>query len=123
MYSLFTGWSNGVCAGTGDCLLTLAANSSVTANFAYDAAHQVQIDGTATYYSALQTAYAAASEGEIIKLWATAYNESLDCSRPVTVTLQGGYDSSYAGIIGDPVLNGVLMITDGTVVFEGFSIQ
>lgn len=123
-YSLFTGWTNGVCSGTGDCLLTLNADTSVTAGFDYDASHQVQVSGgSTTYYPSLQSAYDAASDGSTIKLWATTYGETLTCNRPVTVTLQGGYDSGYLSIVGEPVLSGNLAITNGTVVVDGLVIQ
>ncbi|WP_237560780.1 hypothetical protein, partial [Geobacter anodireducens] len=59
----------------------------------------------------------------VIRLWATTYNESLSCSRPVTITLQGGYDSNYSTLIGEPVLNGALTVTDGTLILDGFSIR
>ncbi|MBE2887217.1 hypothetical protein [Geobacter anodireducens] len=121
MYSLFNSWSGGSCTGTGDCLLSPSADVAVTATFDYDITRQVMV-GT-TYYSSLQTAYDATPDDSIIKLWARNYTESLNCSRPITVTLQGGYDSSYASIVGDPVLNGILSITDGTVVADGLVVQ
>lgn len=123
-YSLFTGWTNGTCSGAGDCLLTLNADSSVTTVFDYDTAHQVQINnGTPAYYASIQSAYDATAEGAVIKLWATTYNESLICNRSVSVTLQGGYNSTYSSLVGEPVLNGALTITDGTLVMDGFIIQ
>lgn len=124
-YSLFAGWTNGVCSGTGDCLLTtLNTDSSVTAGFDYDTAHKVLVIGGSTdYFSTIQAAYDGAADTSTIKLWASNYSESLDCNRPVTVTLQGGYDSTYSSIVGDAVLNGTLTITDGTVVADGISVQ
>lgn len=120
-YSFFTGWTNGVCSGTADCLLTLNADTSVTSEFEYDAAHQVQLNGG--YYSTIQGAYNAASSTEVIKLWATIYNESLLCDRPVEITFQGGYDSGYTSITGEALLNGTLSIIDGAVIADGLSIK
>ncbi len=124
LYSYFGGWNGGGCSGTGDCIFSPSTDTTVIATFTYDVSHQVLIDtGTPTYYSSIQSAYDTTAEGTTIKLWATIYNESLACSRPVTVTLQGGYNSGYTAIVGDPVLNGALTITDGTLVLDGFSIQ
>lgn len=124
-YSLFTGWQNGgLCIGAGDCLLTLNADTTETALFSYDAAHQVSIGGTATtYYSTIQAAYNAAAQGDVIRLWATTYNETLVCARPVEITFRGGYDSGFTSITGDVVLKGSLSITDGVVIADGLSIQ
>jgi hypothetical protein len=123
-YSSFGGWSGGSCSGTGDCIVTPNVDTTIIATFTYDVTHQVQLDsGTQTFYSSIQSAYDAAAEGAIIKLWATSYSESLTCSRPVTVTLQGGYNSGYTAIIGDPVLTGVLSIAGGTAIVDGVSVQ
>ncbi len=123
-YSLFTRWQNGQCAGTGVCLLTLNADTTETAVFDYDAAHQVSIGGAATtYYPTIQAAYNAAAHGDVIKLWATTYTESLICNRPLEVTFQGGYDSSFKNITGEMVLKGSLSILDGVVIADGLRIR
>ena len=121
-YSLFDGWSNSACSGTGDCLLTITADSSVTANYSYDAAHQVK-SGDGSYYASIQAAYNVIGDNSTLKLWATTYTESLTCNRPITVTLQGGYDSGYSSIVGDPILNGDLTISNGTVIADGLVIR
>lgn len=124
MYSIFTGWSGGGCSGTGNCVITPSSDISVTATFTYDVAHQVQVSGgSTTYYSSLQSAYNATADGSTIKLWATTYNESITCNRPITVTLQGGYNSDYTAIVGDPVLVGGLTVIDGTLVADGVVVQ
>lgn len=123
-YSLFTGWTNGVCSGTADCPLALNSDTSVMAVFDYDAAHQVQVSGGLTaYYSTVQAAYDAAAHASTIKLWATNYSESLHYSRPITVTLKGGYDSGYNSKVGKTVLNGTLRITDGKIVADGLTLR
>lgn len=120
-YSIFSGWSNGTCTGLGDCLLTLSTDATVTVGFNRDTAHQVNIGGT--NYSTIQAAYNAAASGSTIKLWATNYNESLNCNKPTTVTLQGGYDREYATITGNVVLQGSLTISDGKVIAKGIAIR
>lgn len=123
-YSLFTGWTNGVCSGTVDCLLTLNADTSVTAVFDYDAAHQVQVSGNPSgYYTSIQAAYNAVADNTTIKLWATDYNESLTCNRPVLVILEGGYDSGYTTIVGNIVMNSPLTISNGKITARGLVIR
>lgn len=121
MYSLFSGWGDGSCTGNGDCLLTPSTDITVTATFTYDTARQVMV-GT-TPYSSVQAAYNATPDASIIKLWATSYAESLTCNRAITVTLQGGYDSSYGSIVGESVVDGALTIADGTLIVDGLSIR
>jgi hypothetical protein len=123
-YSLFTGWINGVCSGVGDCLLTLASDSSATAVFDYDVAHQVLASGgTNGYFSSIQSAYDVVADNTTINLWATTYNESVVCDRPVTINLQGGYNSSYSSIAGSVILNGSLKIQNGKVTASGLVIR
>jgi hypothetical protein len=123
-YSLFTGWTSGVCTGAGDCSLTMDGDPYTTAEFDRDTAHYVRIDGGSTaYYPSIQEAYNAASNGDTIKLWAVIYNEALLCNRPASVTFKGGYNSGYTAITGDIVLNGTLTISDGTVIADGLSIR
>lgn len=124
-YSLFSGWTNGTCTGTGDCLLTMLADASVTAVFNYDSTHQVQVgDGsTGTFYASIQAAYNASADNSTIKLWATNYAEQLDFARQITVILQGGYDVGYNSIIGDIIVDGSLTITDGTMIADGLVIK
>lgn len=120
-YSTFSGWSNGTCTGLGDCLIAMSADASVTAGFARDTAHQVKIGGT--NYTTIQAAYNVASSGSTIKLWATNYMESLNCNKPTTVTLQGGFDSGYTTITGNVVLQGSLKISNGKVIAHGITIR
>lgn len=123
-YSLFTGWTNGVCSGTGDCSLTMDGDPYATAQFTRDTAHYVRIDGGSTgYYPSIQAAYNAASNDDTVKLWALTYSEALLCNRPISITFRGGYDSGYTGIVGEIVLNGTLTISDGTVIADGLSIR
>jgi len=123
-FSMFGGWSGSSCSGTADCTVTLSEDITATALFTHDTAHQVRVDGeSSTYYPSIQAAYDAVSDGVTIKLWATTYIESLTCGRPLHVTLQGGYDVGYTSITGEVVLEGVLTISEGTVVMDGVSIQ
>jgi hypothetical protein len=104
--------------------MTLDADNSVTALFARDTAHQVNIgDSEPVSYSSLQDAYAAMGTGGTMKLWAISYTEDLACNRPIEATLRGGYDGSYTVISGTPLLIGTLTVSDGTVIVDGLCIQ
>lgn len=120
-YSVFTGWTNGACNGGGDCFLTLNNTASAIATFNKDTAHQVNIGGT--YYSTIQAAYNAATDGAIIKLWATDYTETVTCATAKTVTLKGGYDNGYASVVGRINLHGALIVRGGKVIANGLTIH
>lgn len=122
-YSLFTGWTVGACTGfiTTPCILTLNADATTTATFDKDTAHQVNVNGV--YYSTIQAAYNAAADGANIKLWATDYSETVTCSSSKTVTFNGGYDSTYATVVGPIILNGSLIIKNGKVIANGLTIR
>ncbi|RII25982.1 MAG: hypothetical protein CXR30_17620 [Geobacter sp.] len=122
-YSSFTGWNGGGCSGLDDCVLTLTANTLVSATFTFNAANSVKIDGVTGYYPTLQGAYDVAPDGAVMKLWATDYSESLNCARPITVTLQGGYDENYTTQSGMTVLKGALTISNGIVIVNGLSVR
>ena len=124
IYSLFTGWTNGVCSGTVDCLPALNTDSSVTAVFNLDTAHQVQVSGSSSgYYTSIQAAYDGVAADSTLKLRATEYHESLICNRQISVTLEGGYDSGYTTSMGNAVLNGSLTITNGKVTASSIVIR
>jgi len=120
-YSLFNGWSNGICTGTGLCQFVLNTDTTATATFVRDTAHQANINGT--YYSTIQAAYNAAADAATIKLWATDYTESVTCGSSKTIEFAGGYDSGYASQVGTSVIHGVLNISQGKVTVNGIAIQ
>jgi hypothetical protein len=124
-YSLFTGWTNGICSGTGDCLLTLYGETTVTAVFDRDTAHRVTAgdSGNPAYYATIQESYNAVPDGGTIRTWAEYYDENLVCSRPVSVAIQGGFNAEYSGVVGETIVRGSLTITDGNVEIEGLMIQ
>ena len=76
-----------------------------------------------SYYSSLTAAYGAAADGNIIQGQAGVFTGALDCSRDISVTLKGGYDSLFTTNAAFTTLNGSLTITDGTVTIENISIQ
>ena len=120
-YSLFTGWLNGICNGTGVCQFVLNSDTTTTAAFDRDTAHQTNINGT--YYSTIQAAYNAATDGATIKLWATDYTETVTCGSAKTISFVGGYDSGYSSVVGPIILLGSLSIQNGKVIANGLAIR
>ena len=128
--SIFSGWTSvGSCSGSGDCSMTLDTDTTVTAGFDRDTAHQVYAPGsTPPYFSTIQAAYnKIASDngvnGTTIKVWATDYSEIVNCNQLIDVTLQGGYDSGYANQVGTTVIRGALKISQGKVIANGIAIR
>jgi hypothetical protein len=76
-----------------------------------------------SYYSSLAAAYAAAPGGDTIQSQASVFAENLSCSRNISVTLKGGYDSLFTTNAAFTTINGSLTITDGTVTVENIVIQ
>jgi hypothetical protein len=78
--------------------------------------------GSTGNYNSVQAAYNAAANDGVIKLWRDDFDESLLCNRPVTVSIIGGYDTSFASRIGKSVLLGSLTIASGTVIIDGLQL-
>jgi len=76
----------------------------------------------AAYADTLQSAYNDAGDGMQIRLWATDFNESLNCNRPLTVTMKGGYNGNFADRVGRSALKGALTISGGTLIVDGLQI-
>lgn len=88
-------------------LVVLAATSSIRASD----------------YSTLQSAYTQSADNSIIMALARNYTENLTVNRPITVTLAGGYtDMTYTTRAGFSILQGELVITDGTLIVDGLVI-
>jgi PKD repeat protein len=84
----------------------------------------VRIAGqTPVYYSTLQEAYNAAVGGDIIQSQAVTLTENLNFNLNKSVILDGGYDCGYTSNTGKTILNGNLIISDGTVTIENLIIQ
>jgi len=117
-YSYFSGWSE-ACTGTGDCLLKLLSNTSVTATFTKDQDHVARINNQIPlYFPSLQAAYTTAQTGNTIQLWGIEFSENCVFDRNVSVVLKGGYDDSYLSNSGQTIINGNFTITKGAVTVD-----
>lgn len=122
-YSVFTGWSGGTCGGTADCIFILNTDKTLTAAFDINVAHQAAIGDPPTYYFNILDAYMAATDGDVIMIWAQPYNEDLVLDRPNAITIRGGYNENYTSITGSATLKGTLTIRDGKVIADGLNIS
>ena len=75
----------------------------------------VRIGGTTLYYSAIQTAYNAATAGQSVLLQALDFVEDLNMANPVPVAVRGGYVCDYSTNPGFTTILGTLTISGGTV--------
>lgn len=115
-YSVFSGWTNGPCTGTGSCSLLMTANTTVTASFNKDIQHQVKfnVGSTPYYFSTIQGAYNAAASGTNIQLWGTEFTENVICGNAKTIVLQGGYNQDFSAVSGKTTLKGKLTVNSGS---------
>ncbi|GEM_PF-3922807 len=121
-HSHFAGWSGGGCSGSGDCTVTLGADTTVQAQFS--ATRPVKIaENNATIYASPQQAYNNALSGNTIISWAQTFEETLTLNQPVAVELKGGYDADFVSNNDATVIKGALIITNGTATVENIAIQ
>jgi subtilisin family serine protease len=110
---VFAGWSGSGCS-SGPCVVTLNGDSSITALFTLPQPVKISsVSGSG--FSSLQAAYEAVAQGDSIQMLAQTFTENLFLNRPVSVTLTGGYDSTYTGPQGVTTINGTMTVSDGTV--------
>jgi outer membrane protein assembly factor BamB len=70
------------------------------------------------YFSSLHDAYAAAEDLNIIKAEGVNFTEDLNFDRPVSITLQGGYDCNYIIHSLYSTITGSVTISNGTASIE-----
>ncbi len=75
------------------------------------------------YYSSIQEAYNAAGDGDIIKIRDLTFTEDVNCNLIKTVTLEGGYDSTYTLGTEETHLKGSMTIEKGKVIVKGLAIE
>ena len=119
--SVFSDWSE-ACTGTGNCQITMNWSKAVTVTFSY--VQPVLISGTSpAYYSTIGAAYAAALNGSILLSREYSFSENLNLNRNISVTLKGGYNSSYSSNSGYTTLHGILTIGNGSLTVENLVIR
>lgn len=122
--STFSGWS-GACTGTGNCVVTMDADKSVTATFAADPA-RLRIDGDGTaYYSFDSVLSAILTQGKVIKVRDQEFIENVIVDSVYDVQIMGGYTdnnfvnrtaTSYSTISGSLEIKRGALILDRLVI-------
>ncbi len=120
----FVGWTWGGCSGTGDCAVTMNADTTVTARFELCADQPVRIDGaTPAYHSTLQDAYDAAADGDTIQSHAARFIGDLNINRNISIAFDSGYDCSYSTITDKTRIKGAMTISGGTVTIDNLILE
>jgi hypothetical protein len=76
-----------------------------------------------TNFATLQDAYNTATTGDTIEVQTAVLTESPVFNLPISVTIQGGYNSSFSSIGGYTTISGTLSINNGTVIIGNLAIQ
>jgi phage gp45-like len=116
----FSGWS-GACAGSGDCSITLGADTTVTATFSL--VPLIRIVGDAAPYRTLLAAYGAAATNAQLLVRDVTFAEALDLNHNVTVSLRGGFDNAFSANDNFSTLQGTLTVTSGSLVLENVIVR
>ncbi|MGD0283069.1 MAG: C10 family peptidase [Dissulfurispiraceae bacterium] len=119
--STFTSWSGCDSTSGTTCTVAMTSPRSVTATFT---TIQVVEVGSSGAYSTIQNGYNATGTGADIEVQAgTTYVESDNFNRNVSVSLIGGYNSSFTTDNSYSVTTGPLIIRNGTVTVRNLIIQ
>jgi hypothetical protein len=77
-----------------------------------------------TPYQDLQTAYGEAQDNAVIEMLAGILPGSLDASRPIDITIKGGFDTTYTTNSGITVIQGVgFTLWNGSITVEQVGIE
>jgi fibronectin type 3 domain-containing protein len=117
--SLFTGWG-GACLGMENCSLTISSDTVVNSMFELKSS-PYKVSGT--HYGALQVAYnSVAQNGQILAV-AMDQTGDLTIDKPISVTLEGGFDSLFTGNAGNRTkLAGKLSISNGRLTTKNIAL-
>ncbi len=121
--SSFNSW-NPACpdAGSGACNLTMSSDTGITASF--DSLRWLRLNtAPATFHGTLQSAYAAAVDGDMIEAKAVGtFSGGVTFNRSVDVMLAGGKDATWNSS-GYSTLQGTLKIISGKVAVGGIKVK
>ena len=119
----FNGWS-GPCSGSGACSFTLNQDTTVTASFSVDTSLLLVLSSSGIKSRFLQTAYDGTPADSTLKLVGTDFCESFYVNLDKIVTIRGGYNIDFTNnIAGMSAVNGVVTVTNGTLVVDGLTIH
>jgi hypothetical protein len=122
----FSSWSGDVNSINTPLTFTINGPKKITVNFdSTPVTGPLRIAGTPpAYYTTVAQALASAGNNDVIQMQATAYDGALTFDNPAaSVTLKGGYNSSYSGITGQTVLGSPFTIKSGSVIVDNIVIN
>jgi hypothetical protein len=123
----FAGWSGCDSVSGNNCTVTINVARRVTAAFTACDNEPVMIEESATFYSTLQGAYNAATNGQSLLIQGfgsvSVFPGGTTLNRNIAVTLAGGYSCSFASHSGFTVIGGPLVIRRGTATIENLKIR
>ncbi len=120
---IFNGWS-GPCSGSGTCSFVLNQNTNVTASFSVDISLPLVLSSSGVKNRFIQAAYDGTTADSNLKLVATNFYENFSVNQNKTVTIKGGYNINFTNnSAGQSGVNGVVTVTNGTLVVDGLTIR
>jgi subtilisin family serine protease len=123
-HSLFGGWS-GDCSGSSvPCSVTMDAERTVLASFVVNPDEAVWNDPGSNYFPSIYAAYQMAASGVTeIKACRITFDGDLNFDLGKTVSLKGGYNSSYLDNSGVTTINGNVTLKSGSVTLANIAIK
>lgn len=118
--SFFAGWS-GACSGTGSCTFTMNSSSYLIATFSQT--RNVRNLNSGETFLPLQAAFDAAQTGEKLQARTGTFIENLLLNRPISITISGGYDSSYGSATGFSTIQGNVVLANGSLTADGMILK
>lgn len=120
----FYGWSGCDTIAAGTCKVYLERDKRVTANFGQYARPVKLVTGYQQYASTVAGAYASAStlSTDEIRIHGIYMNENLVLNRNVSVTISGGWDSSFT-VQGAPTTLHSIVVASGSAVLGNIILQ
>ena len=121
--SIFKGWAGGGCSGTGNCLVTISGDTTVTATF--DLAPLIRIDGpTLQYFETIQAACnAVIANNTVIQAREHEFNETVVYGKPYSVKLMGGFDKTFTTQPGKSSIKGKLTLGAGKMTVDNVIVK
>jgi len=119
--SLFGVWGGDCAVSNGKCTVNITGVMSATATFDY--VQPVKIQGSATPYTLIASAYGGIAGGGTIQARVHEFTENLNFNRSIPAILKGGYDTAYNGNSGLTTVKGTVTVTAGNLTVENLAIK
>ena len=126
---VFIGWTGDFSDPNPSTSVAMSTAKNCTANFLSCGDNPARNQRTATTYTSLGVAYGdttpgtGTSDGDTIWLLATTFQEVLDLSRNISVTLRGGYGCGFTGPASSSIIDGSLTVSAGEVTVDAIIIR